>query len=288
MRRRSRNLATLFGHASYPDKRQGRLTPVLLFVFLPTIIFFSCTAHAQQPFSTDDADVTEKKKFHLEISNEFDILQRSTYPALRQNTAVFALNYGLVDGVEIGVDYPFITISNSRIAPIHQISGFGDLDFHVKYNFLKERAGSWRPALTATLAVELPTGDAARGLGSGFKDFALNTVVQKSITDKTRIRVNGGIVFAGSTATGDIGIRTRGRVFIAGVSLVRQFTEKLDLGVEVTAAKSSSIQASHGLRQAMVGGNYQVTPRMSFDFGVVAGNFNSPRAGVLVGISLDF
>jgi hypothetical protein len=197
---------------------------------------------------------------------------------------VFALNYGLVDGVEIGVDYPFITISNSRIAPTRQINGFGDLDFHVKYNFLKERAGSWHPALTATLAVELPTGDAARGLGSGFKDFALNSIAQKSITDKTKVRVNGGIVFAGSTATGDIGIRTRGRVFVAGVSLVRQFTEKLDLGVEVIGAKSGSLKASLAARQTMVGGNYQVTPRMSFDFGVVAGNFNSPRVGVLVGI----
>jgi Putative MetA-pathway of phenol degradation len=286
--RQSRSLATLFGRVLSRDKRHGRSTPVPLFVLLPTIIFLSCTAHAQQPFSTDDADVTEKKKFHLEISNEFDILQRSTYPALRQNTVVFALNYGLVDGVEIGVDYPLIAISNSRIVSQRQIVGFGDLDFHVKYNFLKERGGSWRPALTVTLAVEVPTGDAARGLGSGFKDFALNSIVQKSITDKTKVRANGGIVFAGSTATGDIGIKARGRVFVAGVSLVRQFTEKLDLGVEVTAAKSSSIQASHGLRQTMVGGNYQVTPRMSFDFGVLAGNFNSPRAGVLVGISLDF
>ena len=257
-------------------------------VLLPIVIFYSTTTHAQQPFSTDDADVTDKNKFHLQISNEFDILQRSAYPTLRQNTTVFELNYGLVDGLEIGVDYPLIAISNSRIVTPRTIKGFGDLDFHLKYNFLKEREGSRRPALTVTVNVEIPTGDAARGLGSGFKDFFLNGVLQKSITDKTKFRFNSGVLFAGSTATGDIGIKTRGRVIVLGTSLVKQFTKKLDLGAEVTGAISDSIQSSHGQLQTMVGGNYQVTPKMTFDFGIVAGKYNSPRAGLLVGISVDF
>jgi hypothetical protein len=56
----------------------------------------------------------------------------------------------------------------------------------------------------------------------------------------------------------------------------------------VTGAISNSIQSSHGQLQTMVGGNYQVTPKMTFDFGIVAGKYNSPRAGLLVGISVDF
>lgn len=277
----------LFSRASIPSKCCRRSIFIAL-ISLPIIFLFSATVPAQQPFATDDADVTDKKKFHLQISNEFDILQRSAYPTLRQNTVVFELDYGLIDGVEIGVDYPLIAISNSRIATPRTIHGFGDLDFHVKYNFLKEREGSRRPALTATLNVEIPTGDAARGLGSGFKDFFLNGVLQKSITDKTKFRFNSGVLFAGSTATGDIGIKTRGRVVVLGASLVKQFTEKLDLGAELTGAISNSIQSSHGQLQTMVGGNYQLTPRMTFDFGIVAGRYNSPRAGVLMGISVDF
>jgi hypothetical protein len=243
---------------------------------------------AQQPFYTDDADVTDQRKFHLQISNEFDLLQRSAYPSLRQNTAVFELDYGLLDRVEIGVDGPLIAIMNSRVISPRTPFGFGDLDLHIKYNFLKEREGSRRPALTATFSVELPTGDAKQQLGSGFTDYSLNGVLQKSLTKKTTLRLNGGILFAGSTATGDIGIKTRGRVFIAGGSIVKQVTHSLDLGAELTGAISNSLQLSHGQLQTLVGGNYQVTRKMSFDFGIVAGKYNSPRAGLQLGISVDF
>ncbi|HEV2905213.1 MAG TPA: hypothetical protein VGW32_09205, partial [Pyrinomonadaceae bacterium] len=73
----------------------------------------SPTTYAQQPFTTDDADVTEKRKFQLQISHAFDILPRAAYPSLSQNTTVFALNYGLMKDVEIGIDGPLIIISNS-------------------------------------------------------------------------------------------------------------------------------------------------------------------------------
>ena len=255
-------------------------TGILLFIFSP--------ARAQQPFYTDNADVTDKKKFHLQISNEYDILQRSSYPSLRQNTSVFELDYGLLNGVEIGVDGPLIAISNSRIATPKTVFGFGDLDFHIKYNFLKERDGSRRPALTATLNVELPTGNSRKQLGSGVKDYFLNGILQKSLTKKTRFRLNGGVLFAGNTTTGEIGIKTRGRVFIGGASLVKQITTKLDLGAEITGAITNNLGLSRGQLQTLIGGNYALTKKLSLDFGVVAGKFNSPRVGAQLGVSIDF
>src|SRR5258706_9618020 len=127
-----------------------QITPVLLLLLLLLLVCYllipSC-AVAQQPFYTDDADVTDKKKLHFQLSNEFDILQRSAYPSLRQNTTVFELDYGLLSGVEIGVDGPLIAISKSRVTTPKTPFGFGDLDLHIKYNFLKERDGSRLPAL---------------------------------------------------------------------------------------------------------------------------------------------
>jgi len=253
------------------------------------LILGAATARAQQPFYTDNADVTDKKKFHLQIGNEYDILQRSAYPSLRQNTSVFELDYGLFNGVEIGVDSPLIAISNSRIATPKSVLGFGDLDFHIKYNFLKERAGSRLPALTATVNVELPTGDASKQLGSGLMDVFLNGILQKSLTKKTTFRLNGGILFAGNTTTGDIGIKSRGKVFVGGVSLVKQITPKLDLGAELTGAVTNSLKLSKGQLQTLIGGNYALTRKMTFDFGIVGGKFAaSPRVGVQLGISVDW
>ncbi len=263
----------------------GRLLLVPAFLFC----CFPLEIKAQQPFYTDDSDVTDRNKFHLQLSNEYDILQRSAYPSLRQNTTVFELDYGLLKNVEIGIDGPLITIMNSRITTPKTPFGFGDLDLHIKYNFLKEREGSRRPALTVTVNAELPTGDANKQLGSGLTDFFFNGILQKSVTKKTKLRLNGGILFAGNTTTGEIGIRQRGRVFVGGVSLVRQFTKKLDLGVEVTGAVANSLSLTHGQLQFMAGGNYQVTRKMSFDFGVLGGKFAaSPRAGLQLGLSIDF
>jgi len=246
-------------------------------------------ANAQQPFYTDDADVTDKAKFHFQLSNEYDILQRAAHPSLRQNTSVFELDYGLLNGVEVGVDGPLIAISKSPVATPGTVFGFGDLDFHVKYNFLKEREGSRRPALAATLNVELPTGNAREQLGSGLTDYFLNGILQKTVTRKTRLRLNGGVLFAGNTTTGEIGIKVRGRVFVGGASLVKQITPKLDLGGEVTGAVTSSLKLSRGQLQTLMGGNYAVTKKMTFDFGIVAGKFAaSPRVGVQLGVSIDF
>jgi len=268
--------------------RQPPTLPRLRFVLL-LLVVGAATAKAQQPFYTDNADVTDKRKIHFQLGNEYDILQRVAYPSLRQNTAVFELDYGVLQGVEIGVDGPLIVISNSQVVTPKTVVGFGDLDFHVKYNFLKEREGSRMPALTATVNVELPTGDASKQLGSGVMDVFLNGILQKSLTKKTMLRLNGGILFAGNTTTGDLGIKARGKAFVGGTSLVKQITPRLDLGVEVTGAVTSSLKLSRGQLQSLIGGNYALAKKMTFDFGVVAGRFAaSPRVGVQLGISIDF
>ena len=159
----------------------------------------------------------------------------------------------------------------------------------VKYNFLKEREKSRRPALAVTVNLELPTGDTERQLGSGLTDVYINGVAQKSLTSKTKLRFNTGILFSGNTTTGLIGLKTRGTVITSSGSLVRQFHPKLQLGAELAGAFGGNAQLGKGQLQGMFGGNYQLRPDTSFDFGVVAGKFDgSPRAGIQIGMSIDF
>jgi len=246
-------------------------------------------ARAQQPFVTDDADVTPKGKLHFEFSNQYDLLQRSSFPALRQNAAEFEFDYGLFENVEIGIAAPIITIFNARGTNPHTVTGIGDTNLSLKYNFLREREGSRWPALTVSVGVEVPTGDADRQLGSGLADVALNGIMQKSLTEKTKLRLNGGVVFAGNTTTGVVGIKTRGTVFTGGASVVREFTPKLNLGAEVFGAVTSELDLSLGQLQFQAGGNYAVRENLSFDFGVIGGRFAaSPRVGLQLGFSYDF
>jgi hypothetical protein len=248
-----------------------------------------CVARAQQPFITDNTDTTPRHRFHFEFSNEFDVLQRSSFPNLKQNTADAELDYGLFDNLEIGVEVPLLTIVNDQSAAFRRATGNGDMNLSLKYNFLREREGKRHPAMAITFNFEMPTGNVARQLGSGLADFYVNSVIQKSITTKTMLRLNGGILFSGNETTGVIGIKSRGLVLTGGGSIVRQFTPKLDLGVELTGALTRNLQLGKGQLQTMLGGNYALTKKMTFDFGAVVGRYTaSPRVGVQLGVSVDF
>lgn len=262
-----------------------------LILLLSVLFCLSCSwaVTAQQPFITDDADTTPKRKFHFEFSNEFDWLQRSAAPALRQNTADFEIAYGLFEDVEISVAAPLVTIFNARETVPRRLSGIGDISASLKYNFLKESEKSRRPAIAVTVNLELPTGDTRRQLGSGLTDVFINGIVQRSLTTKTKLRINSGILFSGNTTTGAIGIRSRGTVFTSSGSVVRQFAPKLQLGGELAGAFARNAQLGKGQLQAMFGGNYQFRTNVSFDFGLVAGKYDgSPRAGIQLGLSIDF
>ncbi len=247
------------------------------------------TAAAQQPFVTDDADTTPRGHFHFEFSNEFDWLQRDAFPFVKQNLADFELNYGLFDRVEIGIEAPLLTLVTAPGTNPRTLSGFGDTNVSLKYNFLRERDKSRMPALAIGFNLELPTGNSRRQLGSGLADFYLNGILQKSLTRKTKLRLNGGILFSGNETTGAVGIKTRGTVFTGGGSLVKQFSPKLQLGIELTGAMQQHLGLGKGQLQTQVGGNYQLRNNISFDFGVIGGRFvASPRAGIQAGISVDW
>src|ERR1044072_9211452 len=260
-----------------------------LSVFLFCTWLCSTTVYSQLPFYTDDADTTPKRQFHLEMYNEHDVLQKSAYPVKRQNTIVFTLNYGLTDKLELGVNAPYITLINSRIVEPGDVSGQGDVQFGMKYKLRGERDGSKLPAFAIVFYAEAPTGSTRKELGSGLTDYWLYGIAQKSLTKRTTGRVNGGVLFSGNSSTGLIGIRTeRGRVYTGNVSLVRAFSDKLNLGAEMFGAVTSNFILDRGQLTAQVGAQYALTNKVTLTFGVLGGSFTaSPRAGVHVGFSYN-
>jgi hypothetical protein len=257
---------------------------------LVIVVVSSISAHAQLPFYTDDADTTAKGKFHIELSNEHDWLQKSASPGKRQNTTVFTLNYGLTDRIELGVNAPFIKIFNERSSPLGSPSGIGDTQFGVKMRVLDEREGSKLPAASLVFYTEVATGSTRKQIGSGLVDYWLYGVLQKSLTKRTTGRLNGGILFAGNSSTGLIGIETsRGQVFTANGSLVRNFTPRLQLGAELFGGVTNNFNLSRGQLEGQIGGGYFATPNLELTFGLIAGRFAaSPRVGVQVGFAYDF
>jgi hypothetical protein len=252
--------------------------------------FFRATpVGAQLPFFTDDADTTDKGKFHVEFYNEYDLLQRALYPAKRQNTSSLRLNYGVTKRLELDLNAPLIAIFNSKVSA-HNPIGVGDTQFGVKYRFYDEKERSWLPALGVVFYVKVPTGNPRELLGSGGTDYWLYGIAQKTLTKRTKARGNAGVIFAVNTSTGVLGIRTtNGHVFTANGSLVRDFTKRLKLGGELFGAVTNKLRFSKGQLEVQIGGNYVLTKQLTLAFGVIGGRFPaSPRAGVLLGFAYDF
>lgn len=260
------------------------------FWVLLAFIFLSSEAYGQLPFYTDDADITDKGKIHIEFSNEHDWLQRSSFPGKRQNASIFTLNYGLTDRIELGINVPFLKIFNGRESMLGSPSGIGDLQFAMKVKLCEERKESSFPAISVVFLVEAPTGSTGKQIGSGLTDYWVYGVLQKSFVKRTVGRLNGGVLFAGNSSTGLVGIRsTRGQVFTGNGSLVRDFSEKLKLGVEVFGSVTNDLNLSRGQLETQIGGTYAVREDLAFTFGVLAGRFPaSPRVGVHLGFTYDF
>ena len=168
--------------------------------------------------------------------------------------------------------------------------GVGDTDMGVKWNFLKEVKGRRHPAAGASFYVEFPTGNPGQQLGSGLADYALNFMVQKSISEKTRINGNAGILFAGNTSTGVVGTQNaRGQVFTGGLSLLHDFNERITLGGELYGAFANSGALGKTQLQGMAGGQYSIRKGITFCFGLLGGVYvASPRIGGQLGLSVDF
>ena len=102
-----------------------------------------------------------------------DALQHLQFPNLRQNTANYKLNYGLPHNLEVDLDSPYLAIFRALGTLPQTSAGVGDTNLGLKWNFHQESAASRVPALSASLYIEFPTGDAKHQLSSGLTDYWL-------------------------------------------------------------------------------------------------------------------
>jgi hypothetical protein len=243
----------------------------------------------QQPFHTDDTDVTAKGSFHFEFSNQYSWLHRGAYPNLRQNAGEFQLNYGLLKHLEVGVDAPLLLLYNAPQSVDRRPLGIGDVNLSAKWNFRQENGSSAWPAVSVAFAVETPTGNVSKQLGSGVADVGFNMVFQKSVRRRDVLRINQGLLFSGNTLTGAVGLKAQGLVYSGSVSVTHQFTNSLLAGAEFGGAVAQTELLGKGAAQTQLGGKYSLSKKVSFGFGVLRGwQIGSPRLALQLGVSSDF
>ena len=228
--------------------------------------------------------MTPKAHFNFEYSNYYAVLPRSAAPDHWQDTNNFVIQYGLLGNLELNVDFPIILINRYTAGELPDAFGFGDIDFAAKYKFFEEDPRGWRPAFTMSAAVEVPSGDPATQLGSGYTDFVVNTIGQKTVREGTVVHVNVGYQSNGNTLTGAIGIRTPGKIVSEGLSITTDVTPTLNLGADINGAQIHTAHGHERQLQLTLGGTQALGPNTSFAFSMFTGWYRSPQWGVLAGL----
>ena len=133
----------------------------------------------------------------------------------------------------------------------------------------------------------MPTGSSARGLGSSLVDVGITLGSQHRVTETLTLRVNGGIVAAGNTQTGALGIRRRGAILTAGTSMLAAVSRRVALGVEAVGAWSQHTTLGGSFIGWQLGGNVLLRPGVTLDWGAIGGRTEaSPALALQVGCSI--
>ena len=178
-------------------------------------------AVAGPPFLTDDPEPVDLH--HAEINA---IAQQTRAAGGRAGSASGEVNLGCAAETQCHVAVP---IAFDRPANGSSQAGLGDIELGVKYRFVDRPDDGWSAAVYPTL--DLPTGNADRGLGNGRAQLLLPLWVQ---------RTSGAWSWdAGVARLVDRAPDARDSWF-AGLLAQRSFGEELTLGAEVFRRTSTA------------------------------------------------
>ncbi len=253
------------------------------------MLLLAAPAAAQSPFLTDDANVAPHGGIHVEITNRYDYLSSSDLPATSQYTGIVDFKWGIFSRVEIGFDFPLLSIHGNDPGQPQTVTGLGDLDFSTKAVLFPGREGRWWPQVAFYIALEVPTGNPDNSLGSGVTDFGFNLIASKTVDDGITACVNVGLLLTGNTLTGAEGLRPgRGAIFTGGLSLKRDFSRRLQLGLEIWGSFTQATVAYGSEMRVQAGGSWALAENVSLIFSAGVGWQASPRVGGSIGVTADF
>ncbi len=128
-------------------------------------------ALAGPPFVTDDPDPVEEGHYEINIA-AIGLAQKS---GTASPAPMVDSNWGALPDVQLHLGFGLAYAeSGGRIA-----AGYGDTELGIKYRFIHQDEDGWQPEVAIYPIAELPTGDAAHGLGAGHPQLLLPIWVEK-------------------------------------------------------------------------------------------------------------
>jgi len=199
-------------------------------------------AQAGPPFVTDDPEPVDLG--HWEVYGfSAGAIDRHDASGLGPGVEV---NYGAAPNLQLHV---IADLAYDVPAGAPSQMGVGDTELGVKYRLIDPGESDWWPQVGIFPLVEIPTGDARRGLGAGYTQAFLPVWVQKDFGKWTTYGGGGYWINPGP------GNRN---YWFFGWTLQRQVTDKLALGGEVFH-QTSNVVGRGGSTGFNLGGVYDLT-----------------------------
>jgi hypothetical protein len=211
------------------------------------------TALAGPPFRTDDPMPIRFRHGEFYLFSTA-VVDRSGFGGIGP---AIEFNYGALPNVHLHIVMP-MAFSIPKNGPPK--TGYGDTELGIKYRFVKQ--SDYLPDIATFPIFELPTGNAAKGLGSGKLQTYLPLWLQKDIGNWT---IYGG---AGYWINPGVGNKNWG---FSGLLVQYNFSENLFLGMEMFHQTPSSNFASDntGLH---IGGGIPLAQNSQLIFSAEAGS----------------
>lgn len=248
-----------------PTMKRRKRGLLLFLLVLALCAACAAPAFAGPPFRTDDPQPVDFRHWEGYFFSTLDKTadgRATQFPALE-------LNWGAAPNVQLHLIVP---VAWSRPPGGPTGFGAGDVEFGVKYRFIREEGG--RPQIGIFPQLELPTGNASRGLGNGQLWVRLPLWAQKSWGPWTTY---GGGGCAVNRAPG-----MRSHAF-AGWLLQRDLGKRLTLGGEIYSEGRSSITT----RSSTIidfGGYYNFRSHVSLLFSAGRDLIGGPHAVAYLGL----
>ena len=224
--------------------------PSIPFLFLLwTVMTLPATAFAGPPFLTDDPEPVPFKHWETYLFSTVDDTRKQTDAA----GPAFEFNVGALPNLQVHLVVP-MAYASPEGGPRNY--GLGDIEFGIKYCFIQET--DHRPMVGIFPMLEIPSGDADRGLGNGRAWWRLPLWLQKSWGPWTTY---GGGGYAINSAS------NQRNYYFGGWLLQRDFGEKLTLGGEIFAQGKSS-NDTRSFAAFNLGGYFKITPNFQLLFSV--------------------
>jgi hypothetical protein len=242
-----------------------------MFIFF-ALLFFSSSAFAAMPLTTDDAGTVEKGNFQLETG--FDFTHYDNHD--RELSPSMTLTYGLFERMDVGVGSAYLFV---HPAEGKKENGFADTELKIKYRLLDEKG--WIPSFAVTSMLKMPTARESKGLGSGKTDFSTNTIFTKNLSERWVLHLNLGYTFIG-----EHGENNEFNYSLAGQFLL---SDKWALVGEIGRVNNFNGHKSDDPISGLIGTYYLLNDHFALDAGVEIGmNKAAPDFRLTTGLTFLF